>query len=250
MGDWMGMSAPVRRALKAHLRGLGVEVSRWSESYEFQRLRYMRDLGIENLVDVGANEGRYGNTIRAQGFRGRLLSIEPQTEAYRRLARRCAQDPLWDCLQCGLGAASGEAELRLSANSESSSILPILDSHLEAEPESRYRGAEKIAIRTLDSVVAEWGPRGSRIGLKLDVQGFEAEVLRGAENTLPHVWFLESELSLTPLYEGQVLFDEMIRHLCNAGFSLVNVCAAFSDRRTGRVLQLDGIFLREEEGIR
>lgn len=149
----------------------------------------------------------------------------------------------------GLGAEDGEAELSLSANSVSSSVLPIMDSHVEAEPESRYRGAEKIAIRTLDSVVADWGTRGSRIGLKLDVQGFEAEVLRGAENTLPHVWFLESELSLTPLYEGQVLYEEMIEHLGDAGFSLVNVCPGFSDPRTGRVLQLDGVFLREEGGI-
>lgn len=121
-----------------------------------------------------------------------------------------------------------------------------MGSHVEAEPESRYRGAEKIAIRTLDSVAAEWGMRGSRIGLKLDVQGFEAEVLRGAGNTLPHVWFLESELSLTPLYEGQVLYEEMIEHLGSAGFALVNVCSGFADPRTGRVLQIDGAFLREE----
>ena len=132
----------------------------------------------------------------------------------------------------------------------SSSVLPILDSHVEAEPESRYRGAEKIAIRTLDSVVSEWGTRESRIGLKLDVQGLEAEVLRGAGNTLPRVWFLESELSLTPLYEGQVLYEEMIKHLGEAGFSLFNVSPGFSDPRTGRVLQLDGIFLRVEGRIR
>jgi len=245
----MGMSVRVLRALKPHLRRFDVEVSRWSKSYEFQRVRYMRDLGVAALVDVGANEGQFGAEVRAQGFAGRLLSIEPQAQAYGRLARRSAHDPLWDCLQCGLGAEDGEAELGLSANSWSSSILPILDSHVEAEPESRYRGAEKIAIRTLDSVVAEWGTRGSRIGLKLDVQGFEAEVLRGAGNTLPHVWFLESELSLTPLYEGQVLYDEMIKHLGDARFSLVNVCPAFSDPRTGRVLQLDGVFLREEERI-
>ena len=242
----MGVSAWTLRALRPHLRRFDVQISRWSRSYEYQRIRYLRDLGVDALVDVGANEGQYGVEVRDHGFSGRLLSIEPQAQAYVRLAHRAAQDPLWDCLQCGLGAEGGETELRLSANSVSSSILPILDSHVEAEPESRYRGVEKIAIRTLDSVVAEWGARGSRIGLKLDVQGFEAEVLRGAADTLPNVSFLECELSLKPLYEGQVLYDEMIQHLGDVGFSLANVCREFSDPKTGRVLQLDGVFLRDE----
>lgn len=119
----MGMSVRVLQALKQQLRRFDVEVSRWSRSYEFQRVRYLHNLGISALVDVGANEGQYGAMVRAQGFPGRLLSIEPQAQVYRRLARRSAQDPLWDCLQCGLGAEDGEAELRLSANSVSSSVL-------------------------------------------------------------------------------------------------------------------------------
>lgn len=98
----MGVSVRVLRALKPHLRRFDVEVSRWSRSYEYQRVRYMRDLGVAALVDVGANEGQYGAMVRAQGFPGRLLSIEPQAQGYRRLARRSAKDPLWDCLQWGL----------------------------------------------------------------------------------------------------------------------------------------------------
>ena len=77
----MGMSVRVLRALKPHLRRFDVEVSRWSKSYEFQRVRYMRDLGVAALVDVGANEGQYGAKIRAQGFPGRLPSIKPQAQA-------------------------------------------------------------------------------------------------------------------------------------------------------------------------
>ena len=242
------MSAWALRVLRPHLRRFDVQVSRWSKSYDFQRIRYLRDLGVDALVDVGANEGQYGADVRAYGYSGRLLSVEPQAQAYVRLVERASQDSLWDSLQCGLGAESGEAELKLSANGWSSSILPILDSHVEAEPESRYRGAERIVLRTLDSVVAEWGTLGSRIGVKLDVQGFEAEVLRGAANTLPSVWFLECELSLTPLYKGQLLYDEMIWRLGNEGFSLVNICRGFSDPKTGRVLQIDGVFLRTGEG--
>ena len=201
---------------------------------------------MSRVVDVGANEGQYGADLRAEGYAGRLLSIEPQDHAYGRLAQRTANDPLWDCMQCGLGAEDGEGVLRLSANGVSSSILPILDFHVEAEPGSRYCGEEMIPLFTLDAVVSRWATPVSRIGLKLDVQGFESEVLLGAEKTLPQVWFVESELSLRPLYEGQALFVEMIERLAGVGFSLVNVCPGFVDPRTGYVLQLDGIFVRNE----
>ena len=101
-------------------------------------------------------------------------------------------------------------------------------------------------MRTLDSLVGEWTDQRGAIGLKLDVQGYEAQVLRGASGTLPRVVFLEIELSLVPLYAGQTLFIDMLEHVRSLGFSLVNVNSGFTDPRTGRVLQLDGIFLRNQ----
>lgn len=240
------MMGRIVRVARPSLRRFDVQLSRWSRSYEYQRARYLRDLGLTVLVDVGANEGQYGAELRADGYQGRLLSIEPQEGAFRRLACRAARDPRWDCLQCGLGAEDGTATLGVAANSVSSSLLPILDSHVEAEAQSRYESAETIVLRTLDSLLGEWRERGMPpIGLKLDVQGFEAEVLRGAQSTLSEVAFLELELSLVPLYEGQVLSDRIIGHLADMGFSLANLRTGFSDPRTGRVLQFDGIFLRD-----
>lgn len=244
--DRQSLSGRMLRDIRPRLRRFDVCVSRWSRSYDYQRVRYMRDAGVVAVVDVGANIGQYGAELRADGYHGRLLSIEPLWSAFGQLVGRSARDPLWDCIQCGLGAQDGEATLNVSANGVSSSILPILDSHVEAAPESRVQNAEKIRLRTLDSVVSEWiDPRGA-IGLKLDVQGYEADVLRGASGTLPRVVFLELELSLVPLYAGQVLFIDMIEYVRTLGFSLVNVDTGFADPRTGRVLQCDGIFLRSQ----
>lgn len=208
---------------------------------------YVRDAGIEAVVDVGAYVGDYAGDLRAGGYRGRLLSIEPQDGVFGRLAGRCAGDPLWDCLQCGLGSADGEAVLSVSANEYSSSVLPILESHVAAAPASRQRRSQRIPMRTLDSVVGEWGVPDGLLGVKIDVQGYEAEVLRGATATLPRVAFLEIELSLVSLYVGQVLFVEMIEDLRSRGLFLVNVDREFTDPRTQRALQLNGIFLRCED---
>jgi FkbM family methyltransferase len=238
----------VVRAMRPVLRRFDARLTRWSKSYGCQRQRYLHDSGVAAVVDVGANAGQYGAELRADGYRGRLLSVEPLEGAFQHLALRCAEDPLWDCVHCGLGARQEESILSVSANGFSSSLLPILDSHVEAAPESRYQDTQTVQIRTLDAVVDEWECAQGQIGLKLDVQGYEAEVLRGAGATLPRVSFLEIELSLVRLYAGQPLFTEMVQAASALGFSLVNVEAGFSDPRTGRVLQIDGIFLRSLSG--
>lgn len=242
--DWQSLSGRALRAMSPFLRHFDMRVSRWSKSYEYQRVRYMRDAGVGVVVDVGANVGQYGAELRTEGYRGRLLSIEPMEGAFRHLAGRSSRDPLWECVQCGLGAQDGEAMLRVSANGYSSSLLPILHSHIEAAPESRVQSTERVQVRTLDSVVGEWSSQWGSIGLKLDVQGYEAQVLSGACGTLPKVEFLEIELSLVPLYAGQAMMVDMIEQVRALGFSLVNVNPSFADPRTGRVLQVDGAFLR------
>jgi FkbM family methyltransferase len=243
------LSRSLVRAVTPLLRRFDIRVSRWSKSYAFQRIRYLRDTQVSALIDVGANEGQYGAELRGDGYRGRLLSVEPLDSAMLRLRERCAGDPLWECVQCAAGSTGGRGTLGVSDNSYSSSLLPIMESHLTAAPDARYGAMQPVDLRTLDSIVQEWGAQGS-IGLKLDVQGYEAEVLAGAEATLPRVAYLEAELSLVHLYEGQPLFADMVERLAALGFSLVNLNPAFVDARSGRTLQLDGVFLREPRRTR
>jgi FkbM family methyltransferase len=201
---------------------------------------------LPTVVDVGANVGQYSAGLRASGYRGRIISFEPLADAFARLSRRCAYDPGWTASRTALGGEPGELELNISANSDSSSLLPITSAHTWAAPGSRYLGVEKVPVTTLADVLPLYDIDPARTWLKIDTQGYEARVLDGAGDRLGEFAAVQLELSFVPLYAGQALFDELVERLTMAGFALFGLEAGFSDPRTGRTLQCDGVFVRTD----
>ncbi len=116
--------------------------------------------------------------------------------------------------------------------------------HSDAAPQSKYIGVVPVPISRLDSVKHAALDGARSILLKVDTQGYEMQVLQGAEELLSRVAGLQLELSRTPLYEGQALFLDIIEWLAQRGFSLWSVVPGFTDPRTGRMLQMDGVFYK------
>lgn len=244
----------VKRLIRRTLRNHGWELSPFSlERSEWAQVKKMLDFkGVMTVLDVGANSGQYAKNIRDAGFGGKIISVEPGSEAHGSLTRAAAGDPLWHILPpMALGKEDGFVELHVSANhGESSSILPILAASTDAMPESGYIATERVALATLDTVAKQYLNDGDcPVFLKLDVQGFESEVLKGATQLLPTIVGLQVELSLVPLYQGQLLFNDMINLLRGHGFELWSLIPGFLNPATGRLLQVDGLFLRSQEAV-
>jgi len=243
----------IKRIIKAILRTVfGLEVF-WaknlpptaSQQDAMKLVTSLQKFGIDLVLDVGANMGQFAAEIRRYGYAGRIVSFEPLSQAHGELQQSCAADPLWDAYpRCAIGDTNGEVEINIAGNSESSSILPMLESHRSAAPQSAYQGKEKASIKTLDVVAGQYLKDARATFLKIDTQGFEWHVLDGARETLPHIKGILVELSLVPLYEGQHLWQDVIARLETAGFTLWAFKPVFSDQATGRTLQMDGIFYR------
>jgi len=116
--------------------------------------------------------------------------------------------------------------------------------HAESDPASCYVSRESVRVDTLDRALLPLLPEDARVLLKIDTQGYEAQVLEGARSLLDRVRIVECELSLAPLYDGQPLFPEMLARLAAQGFSPAHFEAGFSERETGQSLQVDGIFVK------
>lgn len=239
--------------MKSILRDVfGLEIS-WAKNSSpsaaqaaaIQLVSTLRKFKIDLVLDVGANTGQFGSEIRYYGYTGKIVSFEPLSHAYSNLVRTIAGDPQWEAHPpCALGNENGETVINIAGNSQSSSILPMLETHRNAAPESAYKGTERVRIKTLDTAAGDYLKDARAPFLKIDTQGFEWQVLDGGRKTLPYIKGLLVELSLVPLYEGQHSWREITDRLEDEGFSLWALRTGFIDQSQGRTLQVDGVFYR------
>jgi FkbM family methyltransferase len=203
----------------------------------------LREEHINLVLDVGANLGQFASWIRKGGYQDRILSFEPLNQAHHDLVNAAKQDSLWTVApKMALGNAPGEIDIHVARNSVSSSILPMLNTHLQAAPDSGYVETQTVKVNRLDDVFSP--DPSDRLLLKVDVQGYEKAVLEGAPRILQQCRAMIVELSLVPLYEGQSLAMELWKYIMNLGFQACYFDPGFRDPFSGRMLQMDGVFVR------
>lgn len=227
--------------LKSLAQRVGVEVRHYRPA-AVRRARLLTEYEIDYILDVGANVGQYGRSLRAIGYEGRILSFEPLQSAYEHLKIETNDDPLWDARRVALGETDGEATLHVGRQPTTSSLLDVAESHLEVLPASIQEEDQTVPLARLDHVDIEVG---SRSLLKLDVQGLELQVLKGAAGLMGQLTLLECELSIVSLYEQQPLITDILGFLRKEGFELIALEPGFYDPATGKYLQFDGIFRRQ-----
>ena len=242
------MSPIVKQLIKNIFNSVGLEVQRNQPLNEAgtQIYQAIKKINTDIILDVGANTGQFSLEIRKKGYNGKIVSFEPLLSARKKLIEYSLKDKNWLIHdQAAIGDHNGFIDINISKNSVSSSILPMMSSHSDAEGNSVYIGSERTAIITLDSVADAYLNDSSNCFIKIDTQGYESQVLDGAINTLKKAKGILCELSLVPLYEGQHLWKEIIERLEKEGFILWSLQKAFTDKRNGRTLQMDAVFLRD-----
>jgi len=212
-------------------------------------VRQLESRQVDVVFDVGANSGQYDAGLRKAGFKGRIMSFEPLSRPFTLLERRASKDPLWNCRQCALGDFDGTASIKYRRQRRSKQFhASILKGHRDAVPPANYIRTEEVPIHRLDSVAPEFLSPTDGIFLKIDVQGFEKQVLAGSKSTVSDRCVgMQLELSFLPLYEGGMLIREALDLAYSLGFTLTELLPCFIDVRNGRMLPADGIFFGEDD---
>lgn len=229
-------------ALNRRLRSFGYEVRRYDFANPgFQAEQALRDPRIETVLDVGANRGQYAAHVRRVRPDVTVHSFEPLPGPFAVLAQAADSDARWHAHNVALGRAAAVQRMTISRNDESSSLLPMHAALTSAAPQTEAVGEIDVEVRTLDSFAETVG---DNLFLKVDAQGYEAEVIGGATSMLARALYVQLEVSLTPLYEGAPRPFEILKTMDDAGFAIHTLTPVFSDRRTARLMQADVLFSR------
>jgi FkbM family methyltransferase len=230
----------------------------WSPLYRSAFLRYgvaaavenepaLRPLGCSTVVDVGASRGQFSLVARRCFPRAAIIAFEPLLAPATRYRRVFSRDPDASLHQVALGRCSALSSIHVSKRDDSSSLLPITTTQQRIFPGTGESGTACVRVARLAEFLRAEELKAPAL-LKLDVQGYELEALKGCEDLLEYISYVYAEVSFMELYSGQALADDVICWLRDRRFRLIGVFGAVCDGR-GRAVQADMLFRRASGSI-
>jgi FkbM family methyltransferase len=206
-----------------------------------EHLALLRSLNIDGIIDVGANRGQFTLACRLARADVPVVAFEPipaEAETFRKVH---GKSPGVTLIESAIGETNGSATLHLSASADSSSLLPIGRRQVEVFADTAQIAEITVPVSRLDEMAGNWSGRSRQL-LKLDVQGYELSVLRGAVDTLRSCAYVYAECSEVELYDGQALRSEIAMFLNGHGFAEpVQFSPYFHG---GQLIQADYLFVR------
>jgi FkbM family methyltransferase len=196
----------------------------------------------ESLViyDIGAARGIVSTCLAKLPNVKSIQAFEPIPDIYKQLLDNVQKYPQVRCHNVALGDAPGEALMYISGKTDSSSLLPMADLHTEQFPGTQIQQQIKVPVVRLDDYVEQHQLIAPDI-IKIDVQGFEENTIRGGQKTISQAKYCVLEMSFQPLYEGSLLFDAIYQVMRELNFNLIGVSTPLTGK-SGIQLQVDGIF--------
>lgn len=208
-----------------------------------EHLQVLRSLGCAYIVDVGANRGQFALAARKALPGAQIHSFEPLVEPARIFRRVFDRDPNVFLYPVAIGKVKTTTAIHVTKDDDSSSILPVAKVQIDMFPGAREIETRQVQVCPLGELIEPASIPPASL-LKIDVQGYELEVLNGCQDILDRFAHLYIECSFVELYQGQPLANQIIAWLGKREFALVSVHNLYySD--TGMAVQGDFLFSRQ-----
>jgi FkbM family methyltransferase len=212
-------------------------------------LRVINSLDINVVLDVGANIGVYGKKLRKMGYKGIIISFEPVSSVYNLLKLCTAKDTHWIACHYALGTEEKTMEINVFPDSSLSSFKnPNAYGASQFSLNPDIVKIETVQVKTLAQVLpnllASHSIAQPRIFLKMDTQGYDAEVIKGCGNQLSSILGIQSEISLKPIYDNMLDYKKSLELYENLGFEISGLYPVSRDKKTLAIIEIDCVLLR------
>lgn len=233
--------------LKVTLTGAGILGGRKLGVPEKDKFKWIQEMGIKTIIDVGAHEGEFSYEFHQLFPKARIYAFEPLAKPFKALNQRMQKVSLFKAFNFALSDRECEQNMHRSDGfTPSSSLLEMSDFLKEAYPFTANSVMEKVSVTTLDKAIQKMDlSLEDHVLLKIDTQGYEKKVLQGAKEALKIVKIIIVETSFYELYKGQPLFKDILDYLYQEGFIYVGHWGDPQKKPAdGLILQEDSIFVR------
>lgn len=203
-------------------------------------------LGINCVLDVGANMGQYATNLRRAGYQGMIVSFEPVTECYEHLKRQANDN--WMVYKIALGSEQKMLDINITNKNVFSSFLkPNEYSDQRFHQSAKVSRTEKVEVKRLDEIFSDVVKiTNPRVFLKLDTQGFDLEVLKGATRSLQYIAGLQSEISCKAIYSGMPSHIESLQFIDQLGYEITDIYPLAHDKQDMSLLEFDCVFKKRD----
>lgn len=198
----------------------------------------MRENSVDCVLDVGANGGQFAIDLRISGYKKEIHSFEPSSTGYSVLEKKSKNDQNWSAYQYGFGNKVERKILKVTSNNGLSSSVLNLSKHKHYFPDAKVLFEEEIQLNTIKNFLEAKSIDASRAMLKLDTQGYEYNILKGAGEYLADFALVYCETSLIQLYEDEKIFEDVFELLTSHSRRLIDVSNGLR-LKSGKLLQVD-----------
>jgi len=209
--------------------------AKWAEQWQF-----LARHRIGTIIDVGANTGQFAKMIHRVCPQARLYAFEPIADCFEQLQRTLATIPGASAFHMALGDQNGTITINRSEFTPCSSMLPVTDLLTRDYPDAGKVTPQKTDIARLDDVMGD--KIEGELLVKIDVQGYEPEVIAGGRETLARASYVAVEVTFQEQYVGQPLFDGVYQLMTREGFIYRGSAGQYESKSEGLFAYADAVF--------
>lgn len=205
-----------------------IRIGKKNDSFSL-RSRLIEFSDISLIIDVGANKGQYIQSIRSKGYIGPVISFEPGNLSFLQLEKNSKLDSGWKVFNNAIGSRNESSKMHIAKHSMMSSLLP-LNANAQLHFLEETVDEQTIEVKTLDSFLNDQILNSTRnMWLKIDTEGYELEVLMGAEKLLDKVKVIDVEVCFKEHRIGQPLIWDIYDYCVKKGFKLFHIGSFYYD---------------------
>ncbi len=225
--------------INENLKLLGIQVKKYNKP----NYKWLNDLNINTIIDIGANEGQFALKFSQLLPNAKIHSFEPISKCFNALKENTKGVNI-EYHNMGVGDEYSEKKINVYKHSPSSSLMEMAELHEDLFPHSIGHQEETIIVDRLDTIFKDKSLK-QNILIKIDVQGYESNVIIGGRETLKKAKLVIIEMGYSELYVGQKLFDDLYMMLHELGFRFKGNIAQTLNEKDGSFLYSDSVFINE-----